>query len=141
MTTRLTLVAIFGVAMAACDSAPPADSELCAENTGGALITFEVATETFTGWFTDADFIAEAKALAAAGETRVPVFEEVIAGASCDAQWNFRVDPSAVHFADATIELCDGRPSYIDENLTDWLEQVGSWCPWGAEVVSVVEQP
>lgn len=129
------------IAFAACDSNGADDLELCADLTGGALITIEVEGESFTDFFTDAAFITEAKSLKASGQTKNPVFEEVFAGKGCDNQWKFNVDAEDVHWADMTIELCDGRPSYVSGNLEDWMDQVGSWCPWGAKVTNVEDRP
>lgn len=35
------------------------------------------------------------------------------------------------------VEVCDSAIGYIEDNRDDWIEQVGSWCPWGAEMVDV----
>ena len=114
---------------------------VCPEREGGAEITFLVAEEEeITLWITDGTFIEEAIRLLDAGAQRVPNFLEVIPAPSCvDPQWSWHVDPAAVEWADFTIELCDGRPSYIEENLCTWLEQVGSWCPWSARVIAITD--
>lgn len=36
-----------------------------------------------------------------------------------------------------TIELCDGTPAMIDDDLETWLTSVGSFCPWSAQVIAV----
>jgi len=41
--------------------------------------------------------------------------------------------------ADATIEVCDGRPSLVDSLLEDYVA-VGRFCPWGAELVSIEDR-
>jgi hypothetical protein len=35
------------------------------------------------------------------------------------------------------IELCDGRPSFVEESLFYWLLTVGSYCPWSSQIVAV----
>lgn len=52
--------------------------------------------------------------------------------------WSWHMDPTTVHTADASIELCDGRPSLIEPELDYWLDTVGRFCPWGAKVVEHV---
>jgi hypothetical protein len=37
-----------------------------------------------------------------------------------------------VRLADVTIELCDGLPSHIDDDLGYWVRTVKRYCPWGA---------
>jgi hypothetical protein len=49
--------------------------------------------------------------------------------------WSWHMVPSTVDTADASIELCDGRPSFIEDDLDYWLDTVGQFCPWGATVV------
>lgn len=48
-----------------------------------------------------------------------------------------------VEFADITIEVCDGTVSYIDEiGYEAWAAgAAGQFCPWGAELVGLVDQP
>lgn len=49
--------------------------------------------------------------------------------------WSWHLDPDRVGFADASIELCDGCPSHIEENLNYWVNVVGQFCPWASKVV------
>ena len=53
--------------------------------------------------------------------------------------WSWHLDPATVEAVDVTIELCDGRPSMIEENRDYWFESVGQFCPWGARVVARVQ--
>ncbi|MGE5802594.1 MAG: hypothetical protein ACM358_10070 [Gemmatimonadota bacterium] len=46
--------------------------------------------------------------------------------------WAFTFDQW--HLADATAELCDATPQYVQENLADWIAEVGDYCPWSAFV-------
>jgi hypothetical protein len=39
--------------------------------------------------------------------------------------------------AEVTIELCDGRPSMVEENLDYWVDTVRFFCPWGARLLKV----
>ena len=39
--------------------------------------------------------------------------------------------------AEATIEVCSGLPSFVEENLAEWLSSVGQYCPWGARLVTL----
>jgi hypothetical protein len=43
-------------------------------------------------------------------------------------RWHLR----NVRLAEVTIELCDGRPSDLDENLRYWRDMVKRYCPWAA---------
>jgi hypothetical protein len=39
--------------------------------------------------------------------------------------------------AEVTIELCDGRPSDLENNLVYWMDTVGRFCPWSARLVEL----
>jgi hypothetical protein len=52
-----------------------------------------------------------------------------------NAPWSWHFDPDAVRMAEAAIEVCDGEPSFVEANLTEFL-QFG-YCPWSARVVAV----
>jgi glucose/arabinose dehydrogenase len=49
--------------------------------------------------------------------------------------WTWHLDPDGWDLTEAAIELCDGRPSYVEEHLEAWLDEVGSYCPWGGYLV------
>ncbi|MGI0038002.1 MAG: hypothetical protein ACRD99_06565 [Nitrososphaera sp.] len=51
--------------------------------------------------------------------------------------WGWHLDPATVRMADVSIELCDGRPSMVQEDLEYWLGTVGSFCPWSSKVVGI----
>jgi hypothetical protein len=43
-------------------------------------------------------------------------------------RWHLR----NVRLAEVTIELCDGLPSYLDDDLEYWIGTVKRYCPWSA---------
>ena len=50
--------------------------------------------------------------------------------------WSWHLDPATVRVADVTMEVCDGGPSMVEEDLDNWLDTVERYCPWGARVVA-----
>jgi hypothetical protein len=109
----------------------------CAALSPSGLVRFEIGEETLLVGTQDAAFIDEATRLLEAGETRVPVFNQLVDGTGCDAQWSWHPGPGDMEFADFTIELCDGTPSYIEENKVEWFATVERYCPWSAVVTEV----
>jgi hypothetical protein len=103
-------------------------------------VDFDVVEETLRVWIENSAFVTEAERLLASAESRVPVFNTLVDGRDCDPQWSWHPDPSDVEFADFTIELCDGIPSYIEENKAEWFDTVGSYCPWSATVTAVTRR-
>jgi hypothetical protein len=51
--------------------------------------------------------------------------------------YSWHLEPASVRMADISIEVCDGRPSYVQENLDEWLDTVGNYCPWASKVVAI----
>lgn len=49
-----------------------------------------------------------------------------------NAPWTWHLDPAETRLVEAAIEVCDGRPSYVERNQADFP----TYCPWGASVIS-----
>lgn len=97
--------------------------------------TVEVSGEEFVIEVTTAAQVAAMEARLASGEEGV-INGAITAGdAGYNAPWSWHVVPATVEAPDLAIELCDGRPSMVEENLEYWLQTVGRFCPWGAVVV------
>lgn len=56
-----------------------------------------------------------------------------------NSPWSWHLDPARVILGEIFIEVCDGRPSYVETHLAEWLGQ--RYCPWGAKVNAVYEAP
>jgi hypothetical protein len=39
--------------------------------------------------------------------------------------------------AENTIELCDGAPNYVEDNLAEFTDNVLRYCPWAAQLVDL----
>jgi hypothetical protein len=52
--------------------------------------------------------------------------------------YNWHIKPATVSFTETTIELCDGRPSDIEANITYWVDTVKQYCPWSGRIVAEV---
>jgi hypothetical protein len=48
--------------------------------------------------------------------------------------WNWHFKTNQWGFAELAIELCDGMPSYVNDHLEEWLNTVGSYCPWSSRL-------
>ena len=60
----------------------------------------------------------------------------------CDInfKWSWYFDPSDWALADASIELCDGNPQYVEEHLEEYIG-TGRYCPWSSKVYREVNDP
>ena len=99
-----------------------------------ARYTVEVSGETFVVEVTSAAQIDQMEARLASGVEGV-VSGELLAGdGGHNEPWSWHMVPESVHAPDMAIELCDGRPSMVEDDLTYWIDTVGQFCPWGATV-------
>jgi len=50
-----------------------------------------------------------------------------------NAPWSWHIDPATLEWADMTIEVCDGLPSFVEDGslTSDW------YCPWSAVVIAI----
>lgn len=137
VTSRLRSVAAAALALAvvACGDGP---TEVPDELDSGMLATFRVQSETFRVWTTRVETMQQLEALEA-GESAASIPNgELRRGpgrGEFNAPWSWHMDPNAVTMAESTIEVCDGRPSFVESNLDTWIEDIGRYCPWSAELV------
>lgn len=95
----------------------------------------QVDEETFRVQINDTAVVAEAEQLLQSGVER-NINGPLRAGDGVfNAPFSWHLDPDSVHFADTTIELCDGIPSMVEKDLDYWLNTVQVFCPWAVKVV------
>jgi hypothetical protein len=98
------------------------------------IVTFKVVDEKYRVLMTSSANIAIAEQLlAGAPAPSIPNGLVVRDDTSVNTGWSWHIDPESFEFADATTEVCDGKPSYVEEGIitSDYF------CPWGAKVISV----
>ena len=128
----LSLVAV----VAGCSSEPGGPSD---DLRGGALVTFQVSGEQFRVWVTNNSTIERILDLRDGLSSANIPNGALHAGqgvGSHNAPWRWHLDSEDLEMAETTVEVCDGRPSLVDDLLEDYLA-VGRFCPWGAELVSI----
>ncbi|NRB51262.1 MAG: hypothetical protein HRU41_26560 [Saprospiraceae bacterium] len=101
--------------------------------------------DTFYAWTNKADIIAAVEAqLSLPLEQRSQHINGKIAriegDCSLNQEWSWYFLADEWLLADASIEVCDGNPQYVEENLDDYLA-IERYCPWGSVVVKEVTQP
>jgi hypothetical protein len=107
---------------------------------GGVLATFEVGGERFRTWTTNPQTIQDLYELQQGTSTANIPNGRILRGAGRarhNAPYHWHLDPQDIAMAEATIELCDGLPSYVEENVDDYVENVGRYCPWAAKLVEL----
>jgi hypothetical protein len=103
----------------------------------GVVFVIEVVDETFRVRIEDPDLIAQARRILAGEEPQKIVTGQLAAGdGGFNDPWSWHILPGTVGFAEAAIELCDGKPSFVEDDLTYWLNTVGTYCPWSAQIIA-----
>jgi hypothetical protein len=119
--------ALLVLSLAACDDSPIRPSS-------GALATIEVGTERFKVWLQAPEQIDAAKAAQAGGAASIPN-GRIVMGTEFNTGWRWHLEE--VTFVEVAIEVCDGRPSDVEAQGTQF--GAGRFCPWNARVVQVEE--
>jgi hypothetical protein len=106
----------------------------------GIVVTFRVGVETFRVWVTNESTIEQIFALEA-GESMSNIPNGVLhygpGEFDHNLPWSWHLDPEEIEMADFTIELCDGNPAFVEAELEYFVETVGHYCTWAAELVSI----
>jgi hypothetical protein len=136
MVALVLLLAGVGVLAVACEDeetpTPPPFSE-------GVVATFLVTGESFSVWVTNDSTIEQLEALQEGTGSGFPNGRLLSGPGQADhnAPWGWHLDPDETEIVDVTIELCDGRPSFVQDDLDYWLNTVGRFCPWDAQLTGL----
>jgi hypothetical protein len=122
----VAMTAPLALATAACDDDAPTSP------TNSAIVTFRVSDETFKVKLTTREQVEAAQAAKNGGQARIPG-GRIVAGTDVNTGWSWHLED--VGFAEATMELCDGRPSYVEREGVNF--GAGRFCPWGAQILSI----
>lgn len=120
--------------VAACSSpiAPSPDLE------GGVVATFETGGGSFRVFVTNPAAITRLVQIRSGANIGQIPNGRIFRGsgaANHNAPHAWHLDPGDIEIVDATIELCDGSPAYVDANLAEYVDVIGRYCPWGARLV------
>ena len=101
----------------------------------GAVFVLEVSGEEFRALVTEAEALADLQARLEARTEGVVSGTLASGDGGFNAPWSWHWVPGSVHTADFAAEVCDGRPSMVENDLDYWIYTVKQFCPWGATVV------
>ena len=105
---------------------------------GGVLVTFDVVGDRYSIFITNNNTIEQVFALQRGeSEAGIPSGRLVRGPVFYNEPWSWHIDSEDIHMAELTIELCDGTPSQVEENLDYWLQTVQRFCPWSARIVKI----
>lgn len=135
MRTWMLLVPL--VLISSCNGSPTAPDEALR---GGVVAVFDVSGEQFRVWITNPETIEQVLALRQ-GTSRANIPNGVLrtgpGQGNHNRPYSWHLDPEEIAMAEVTIELCDGRPSFIEANRDQFIGEVGRYCPWNARLLQV----
>lgn len=141
----LLLAALFTYSGCQKGDEPPA-CEFQAE-TGSRFFEFEHSSsgKTFVAWTTDTAVVNDVlQQLALPEAERKQHINGPIArnpeGCQLNGPWSWYFVPDEWILADLSVEVCDGNPDFVEENLDEYI-RIGHYCPWSSFVKREVEQP
>lgn len=50
--------------------------------------------------------------------------------------WSWHFEPGQWELVEISIELCDGRPQNVEDDVDKWIADVGTFCPWASYVAA-----
>jgi hypothetical protein len=106
------------------------------------LAAFAVGTEQFKIWITNPATISRVLTLHAGGSGGSIPNGRIHRGsgqAQHNAPYSWYLDPADIEIVDLAIEVCDGRPSYVEANVGEYVDRIKWYCPWGARLTSVTD--
>lgn len=56
-----------------------------------------------------------------------------------NSNWSWHFVPDRWDLVEISVEVCDGRPQMVEDDLDYWVDQVGYFCPWSARVLKEVD--
>ena len=101
------------------------------------IATFQVGDETYRVLIIDPAQVAIAQRLLAGKQAPHIPNGRIARGESINTGWSWHIDPRDFEFADMTIELCDGLPSYVEDGTLTG----DRFCPWSATLVDLTPAP
>lgn len=105
---------------------------------GGVLATFDVQGERYSIFIMNSETIEQVVALSKGqSDARIPSGRLLRGQVSYNKPWHWYIDSQDIVMAEITIELCDGRPSDLENNLDYWIDTVGRFCPWSARLMEL----
>ncbi len=115
---------------------PACDSVELSTPRDSATFVVQVVGEQFRVRIHDEDEIAEARALLQSGDS-LNLSGRILRGnGGFNTGYSWHLRPETVEFTDLTMELCDGRPSFVEANVDYFVDTVEVYCPWGVRVIS-----
>ncbi len=100
---------------------------------------------TFYAWTSDTAVISDVEAQLALPKAQRSMhingaIDRIPQGCMLNKEWNWFFVPDQWVMAEVSIELCDGNPNFVEENIDEYI-RIGGYCPWGSYVLREIDNP
>lgn len=142
MKKLLVLILSVAFLISACENDTPTPD--CNIEIDGQARIFEFlhtsSGATFLAWTTDSTVIqqVEAQLSLQQSERSQHINGKILRlpqNCNLNQQWSWYFAPNEWALADISIEVCDGNPQFVEENLDEFVDNVGRFCPWSSVVL------
>ena len=122
---------------------PDLMADLMAELRGGVVATFQVGRaggQRFQVFLSHPEAVGQVLALQRGESTASIPIGPLRPGPGPglhNAPWSWHLAPLETRMAQFTIELCDGTPQFVEDDLDYWMANVRLYCPWTAVLVDL----
>jgi hypothetical protein len=106
----------------------------------GVVATFDVGGEQFNVWTINNQTIADLEAMWAGNlQDHFPYGPVVLGSGEADfnGPWDWHMDPTDVSMTNSAPEACDVTPSGLESSRFFHVDEVGTYCPSGAELIEL----
>jgi hypothetical protein len=116
------LASSFWLSLSACATDPDPEH---------AEFVVDVDSEIFIARISDPETITQFRDAVAGRAEGFPAGPLRSGDGGFNAPWTWHLDPAETRLVEAAIEVCDGRPSYVETHQSEFP----TYCPWAARVV------
>jgi hypothetical protein len=129
MIVRVFIVLLVIFAVSGCSMEDPVQRE------DGQYFTVQVGNEQFVMFATSPETIRLATENFQGKNNRHPAGRISLSNGGFNSPYSWHFMPDTIQMVEVSIELCDGKPSYVNSHLNDYL--ASGYCPWSGKVIKV----
>ncbi|HUO85867.1 MAG TPA: hypothetical protein VM617_00635 [Thermoanaerobaculia bacterium] len=87
--------------------------------------------ELFRALLRGPELVAEAESRIVPGISPIYLNGQVLRGdGGFNAPWSWHHDPAQTRFVEGVIEACEGCPSFVEDDIDYWVDNLGHYCPF-----------
>jgi hypothetical protein len=132
--TAVILITAVGLLASGCS-----DGDRVTAPEDAALFEVEVQDQTFRVRVQDEATVDALEARMEANEDGVILGTLAAGDGGFNQPWSWHLLAGTIEAPDVAVEVCDGTPSMVENDLGYWLDTVGRFCPWSARVVTRID--